>query len=1212
MASLQTEDTLPGGLRFLTLQHAYEVAKARAAASVVSASFKTAASLASQAVVATAAAEEETETETETALATESKENDDDEEEARKKSGLEPLEDGHQKLYSYFLPRLDGGRQTITTTQTIVASGADANQGVFEPKMTTKPFIVQAPQFALPDNCVLSVNPAPGGLAAAETLPHVVFKDPHLPWERRVNSGEDADAVAARRERMPWLALLVFSQAELQLEPELLQGDGSAFAATSLAKDAQGKPVVIKQSSDFALTLSPADVNVLNGQGSIISPIPQPDDPSSKTTAIFLKPKLFQQLVTTYEQKEITDEDGKKLVLPSPKEGQAAADISRFKYFAHVRHVKTAGMTASAQYKEGLFSVIMSHRAGPLSTDQKTPAVVHLVSLEGWKDMPFPLPGTAQRVAVSSLYSWTYTALPTGGVSLEAEFKNLGKDIGLLRAPPALVAKMEAADDPKLAAKLGKRLREGYTMQRHRTRTGEVTSCFFRAALVPVVPATPTWTAMSRCGSDLQILDRGTGIMDITYSAAWQLGKALAIADTVFTTALTRLWNAVYGICLDGAKQEVLSEQNAYKSRKDVLQSFKTSIMTLNEMQRQRKRPSTRGGQSEGGWHQETPSARRPFTEEAVSLVADDAAIREKSEEQAKRYIRKLAGAKDEDGKEYSDGERFYNELNSCVSAEWKIILTWIMDRLHLFGVPPAYLIADPSFLPQESIRFFHIDPNWLDALIDGALSLGSHMDKNDDYIRRRIKGAINTYLETTDPATGFRPQTPSYGMMVRSDLVSRFPDLKVEAPIPLDAPEAGRAPILRQEMIGDGLLLCLFDRTPGLDHEMPVLALTQPPHQQTFALGHRLTPDSLAMRYNRTYTVKRNRYEFAGAMPERTTERSREASGSVSESGPPLFLWGDADKGEEARFLLTDAWARDVVALLQHEMPLDFTDTAMTSAVAAFQLGMPIYRFIIGNTKSLQDLQPDPTRPPRPRGLQMLDPMQVDSQQAAAVAEATTTLALQGMAHSASPLITVKNLETGPPPHFRRTPTLTLIRTPSAAAMMTQAASMASSETASAPRFKFGVHAIGAPDGPLRTGKGPLDLVFTIKRSDDASLDKNYWLKCITLEVPRGSKDDDSHAPLLENYRGPGPTMLSNLRFNVFIEKDVDKLILTVRPRSRKGRHEGVLIKRIRECGFVLPLVEVHDVEREVKITRTVEWAEPLETIPPYPFPVELQPAGP
>ncbi|KAK7413167.1 hypothetical protein QQX98_007946 [Neonectria punicea] len=1159
MASLQTEDTLPGGLRFLTLQHAYEVAKARTAASAVSASFKTA-SLASQAVVATAAAEEE---------------------EEGKKSGLEPLDDGHQKLYSYFPPRLDGGQHTIEVKQTIVASDATEQQGQLKPKETKKPFLVRAPQFSLPDDCVLSVNPAPGGVAAAETLPHVVFKDPHLPWERRINSGEDADAVAARRERMPWLALLVFSQAELQLEPELLQGDGSPFAATSLAKDTQGKPAVIKQSSDFALTLSPADVNILNGQGSIISPIPQPDDSSSKKTAIFLKPKLFQALVTTYEQKEMTAEDGRKLILPSPKKGQAAADISRFKYFAHVRHVKTAGMTASAQYKEGLFSVIMSHRAGPLSTDQQSPAVAHLVSLEGWKDMAFPLPSTAQRVAVSSLYSWTYTALPTGSVSLKAEFKNLEKGIGLLRAPPALVARMEAAGDSKLAAKLGKRLREGYTMQRHRTRTGELTSCFFRAALVPVVPATPTWTAMSRCGSDLQILDRGTGMMDITYSAAWQLGKALAIADSVFTTALTRLWNGLYGICLDSAKQEVLSVQNAYKSRKDVLQSFKTSIMTLNELHRQRKRPSTRERQNEGDWHQET------------------------------RYIRKLAGAKDKDGNEYPDGERFYNELNSCVSAEWKIILKWIIDRLHLFGVPPAYLIADPSFLPQESIRFFHIDPNWLDALIDGALSLGSHMDDNDDYIRRRIKGAINTYLETTDPATGFRPQTPSCGMMVRSDLVSRFPDLKVEAPIPPDVAEAGRAPILRQEMIGDGLLLCLFDRTPGLDDEMPVLALTQPPHQQTFALGHTLTPDTLAMRYKRTYTVKRSRYEFAGALPERTTERSLEASGSAPESGPPVFLWGDADKGEEARFLLTDAWAQDVVALLQHEMPLDFTDTAMTSAVAAFQLGMPIYRFVIGNTKSLQDLQPDPTRQPRPRGLQMLDPMQGDSQEAAAVAEATA-LAFQGVAHSASPLITVKNLETGPPPHFRRTPTLTLIRTPSAATMMTQAVSMARSETATAPRFKFGVHAIGAPDSPLRTGEGPLDLVFTIKRSDNTSLDKDYWLKCITLEVPRGSKGDGSHAPLLENYRGPGPTMLSNLRFNVFIEMEADKLILKVLPRSRQGRSKGVFIKRIRECGFVLPLVEVHDVERVVEVTRTVEWAKPLETIPPFPFQVELQPVGP
>ncbi|KAJ4314162.1 hypothetical protein N0V84_009046 [Fusarium piperis] len=1133
MATLQTEEALPGGLRFLTLQHAHQVAKSRA-----------------QSTEATAF----------TALAVEGDEAASDPEE-EDKSGLKILEDGHQRLYSYFPPRLDGGKQTITVTQEITIDEAKKEKDEKDPKpetkTTTKNFLVQAPQFSLPDGCVNSVNPAPGGLAPAETLPHIVFNDPHLPWERRIDKEEDE----ARRERTPWLALLVFSQDELQLPNDILQGAESPFSATSLAKDSQG---TVKQSPDFALTLSGPDVQALNQQGSIISPIPQPDDPESKTTAIFLQTKLFQNLITTYEQKEKTTEDGKTLMITSPKEDQAAADVSRFKYFAHVRHVKTAGMTTSYQYKDGLFSVILSHRAGPLSVDQKVPAVVHLVSLEGWKDMSLPLPSSAQYVAVSSLHSWSYTALPTGGVSLKAEFEKLKDNIGLLRAPDAVMTKMEAGSNKTLAAKLGKRLKEGYTMQRHRTRTGELTSSFFRAALVPTIPPEPAWSSMSRCGSDLQILDRDTGMMDITYSAAWQLGKSLAIADAAFTTALVRLWNGVYGICLDGAKKDKLSPINAHKSRKQVLQSLKTSLMTLNRIQ---------DPQSQEESH--TLDAQRPLAKEGVRLALDDAIIVKKGEERAERLIRRLAGSKDEEGKEYPHGEVLYDELNACVSAEWKMILGWIINRMYLFGVPPAYLIADPTFAPQESIRFFHVDGNWIDALVDGALSLASHMDEHDDYIRRRIKGAINTYLETTNPVTGYRPQIPSYGMILRSDLVTRFPDLKVEAPIPDKAYEAGRAPILRQQIIGDGLLLCLFDRVPGQDDEMPVLSITQPPHQQTFALGDALTPDLLKLSYKRTYTVEKDEYEYAEALIEKTIERQHETPGHPAESGPPPFMWGDQSS---CRFILADAWAQDVVSTLRAKMPLDFTDTAMTSSVAGFQLGMPIYRFCIGDSESLKPVKLSLDAKPRPRGLQMLGPMLSGLEEPEPLA-----MAAAAVLDRPSPLVTLK-LESGPPPHFRNTPTPTI---------KTLDIAQDQHHTAGKAEFAYAAHAIEAPFGPLPVGRGPLDLIFTVKRSDEQLLFKDYWIKRITIRLPRGSKKDET-ANLLENYHGPGPTMLSNLRFNVLAENTPTSLLIQLQPRSRKARGEGVLISRVEECGFILPLVEALDHERQITMRYIEDWAKP------------------
>lgn len=40
-----------------------------------------------------------------------------------------------------------------------------------------------------------------------------------------------------------------------------------------------------------------------------------------------------------------------------------------------------------------------------------------------------------------------------------------------------------------------------------------------------------------------------------------------------------------------------------------------------------------------------------------------------------------------------------------------------------LYGLPFDNLVADARMLAEESIRFFYVDQNWLDALIDGALS---------------------------------------------------------------------------------------------------------------------------------------------------------------------------------------------------------------------------------------------------------------------------------------------------------------------------------------------------------------------------------------------------------------------------------------------------------------------------------------------------------
>ena len=62
---------------------------------------------------------------------------------------------------------------------------------------------------------------------------------------------------------------------------------------------------------------------------------------------------------------------------------------------------------------------------------------------------------------------------------------------------------------------------------------------------------------------------------------------------------------------------------------------------------------------------------------------------------------------------------------SSAEIEAWNYITEWLSRLRLLDGVPFPYIVPSEGMLPSESIRFFHLDRNWLDALVDGALSTG-------------------------------------------------------------------------------------------------------------------------------------------------------------------------------------------------------------------------------------------------------------------------------------------------------------------------------------------------------------------------------------------------------------------------------------------------------------------------------------------------------
>ena len=74
-------------------------------------------------------------------------------------------------------------------------------------------------------------------------------------------------------------------------------------------------------------------------------------------------------------------------------------------------------------------------------------------------------------------------------------------------------------------------------------------------------------------------------------------------------------------------------------------------------------------------------------------------------------------------------------------------VRTWLARTRLLEGVPFAHLVPDSELLPPESIRFFYLDREWTDVLVQGALSVGAvtsldreHMQALHARLRDEIK----------------------------------------------------------------------------------------------------------------------------------------------------------------------------------------------------------------------------------------------------------------------------------------------------------------------------------------------------------------------------------------------------------------------------------------------------------------------------------------
>jgi hypothetical protein len=169
----------------------------------------------------------------------------------------------------------------------------------------------------------------------------------------------------------------------------------------------------------------------------------------------------------------------------------------------------------------------------------------------------------------------------------------------------------------------------------------------------------------------------------------------------------------------------------------------------------------------------------------------------------------------------------------------------WLARLRLLEGVPFGYLVADSALLPPESIRFFYIDRCWTDALIEGALSVGT-VTTADRAGLEQIYGPVRTEVDEAErlvrlpgAAAGAAVPTglagPITGFLLRSRMVSGWPGLHVRGYAldnrrlvpPVNDENVGdehdvplrRLGLLRLERLAPAVLLALFDGVPQVVH---------------------------------------------------------------------------------------------------------------------------------------------------------------------------------------------------------------------------------------------------------------------------------------------------------------------------------------------------------------------------------------------------------
>jgi hypothetical protein len=482
------------------------------------------------------------------------------------------------------LPGLKSGDYTVKVAQTLGATGVPETE--FQSRETD--FSIRGERFALQPSDIVSVFPPPNSLGEhSGALPQVVFERNTLPWERMIavpkkaTHDDEQKEEQKKVEKMPWLALLVFHEGELTAEHE----------------------------NGIVATL--AEFRTQTGRNFPNSQYPNletADKETDNTILLYAKAGLLKQLLPSGEalaQICHARESSLRLHLQdAPTEDSLYYELwNAAQQLAHAAHVPLVKGKANQQVsldpgtlKAGTYTVkiMIGEKEIKLSPDNTitiTPndefghkvaivpanrlpkpgarSVVHLVSLEDryyWDGRQYSFyTGSAnddELIPLASLKTWSFSCVADirnfDQLLRNLAVKGRGDTLNALRLPlrpnPANNINIQVAN---------RYLQSGYVPLPHYFRRGGNSISWYRGPLMPgnkSKQALPADKFPFSSADSLLLYDEQYGMFDVSYAAAWELGRLIALQNKTASISLYR-WKRLHSSRLLLAEQQ---EQHAH------------------------------------------------------------------------------------------------------------------------------------------------------------------------------------------------------------------------------------------------------------------------------------------------------------------------------------------------------------------------------------------------------------------------------------------------------------------------------------------------------------------------------------------------------------------------------------------------------------------------------------------------------------------------